>query len=130
MVAQATVVGDVRVSHQITIRADDGRRPGLRAAMNRYAFAYRTAVADAHMAFAIREGEVLRFAADDRAFINHIVRAERREAFNAGVGANLRALADDCLAFDDRIGAEGDAFAEPRAVADNGCQVNLHGESD
>src|SRR5581483_9245440 len=97
--------------------------------MNRHAFAYRAAVADAHTAVASGEGKVLRFAADHCAFVNATVRTNRREAFDARAGANLCALADARMAFDDCVGADDDTVAELRPGINEGCRMNRHGDS-
>src|SRR5205085_7519074 len=125
-VAEQAVMSDVRVSHHVTVRADDGSGSRLRAAMNGDAFAYAIAIAYADLALAIREGEVLRLAADDCAFIDDIVRAKRCVTFNTSVRANLCAVADGRVALDNGVRVDANVRAEPCAVRDNGGRVNLH----
>jgi hypothetical protein len=71
-VAQAAVVSHVRVGHQKTVRAHDGFAPLFGPAMQGDAFAYLVSRPDYKAAIGPAVAHVLRLAAQDCAFINHV----------------------------------------------------------
>jgi hypothetical protein len=125
-IAQPAVVCDVRASHYETIRTDD--RFGFRfgAAMNCNPLAKRVRSADAKVAFALFEAEILRFAAEDRAFVNDIVSTKSSKPFYHGVRANFAGVADICARLDHGIRSDADSGAKACGRIDDGCGMNAH----
>lgn len=82
--------------------------------MRGYSFSKRVRRANAKIAFAIFEAEVLWLAAEDCTFVNYVVRTKRGEPLDHRVGANFGVVANLGVRLDDCEWSDGDSGPKPR----------------
>ena len=117
---------DVDADHQ-EVPAPQPRRLALAArAVDGHVLAYEVVVAYTQSGALALELHVLRLAAEGRVLVDAVARAEGREAFDDGVGADLAALADLHVLLDDGVRADAHVAREFRARADDCRGVYFH----
>ena len=77
-VANAAIMGNMRILHEEIAVADDRHVAVLAAAMDRDALAKDIAIADSHPARAAGVGDILRLVADYHIGMDHVVLADSR----------------------------------------------------
>jgi hypothetical protein len=94
-----------------------------------YSLADAVVSADAKEAFAIDEAQVLRFTAEDRAFVDSVGGAESCKTFYDRVCANIAAFPNFGIRLDNRVGSNADSNAEFGPGSDDRCRVYFHERS-
>lgn len=112
-VLDQTIVGHVGVGHEVAIAADRSNTfIFFGASIDRYAFAKDVGIADHDLCWRALVGKVLRFTANDAAWEETIISADRRvtgqgdAVFQSRTPANLDACTDDAMVPDTNIFVE------------------------
>jgi len=99
-------VRDVRALHEVVAVADRRRRAGDRSPVHSDVLAEDVVVADLEEGLDAAEGEILRLAAQDRAGVDDVTRAEARPAAQYRMRQDLRLGADTHGVLDHHVGTD------------------------
>lgn len=124
--ADLAIVADVRVGHDEIVIAETRDAAAFHgAAIHRGEFAKCVAVSDFERDALACKRQILRIAANDRKWIQAIILAEARRAFDDGVMIENASIAEFDIISDNSERADADSGAEPHARRNHGMRMNF-----
>ncbi len=125
-IGHGAIVGDVCGDHEQAAVADLGDVTGVEGTVNRTIFAEDIAIADFGGTGVLGHVDVLRHAAEHRAFEHDIVTTELRSRFHGDTGGEVTVVAQHDSGFNNTEGADMNVRSEFGVWTNNGERVNRH----
>jgi hypothetical protein len=127
LLRNVTVVGNVRIGHQIDVVGDHRAPSGHGRPMNRHALAHHDVISRHHAAHRLDiESEVLRIPTDNRETVDPVVAPEDCPSPQHDVFSQHRAIPDLDTVTDDAESADDDVLAKAHIAPDDRRLVDGH----
>ena len=127
VIFHGAIVRHVRADHEQAAVADPRDVPGLQRPVDGAIFAKHVAVADFRRARMLGHVDVLRHAAEHRAFEHQIVAAQNRSRLHRHAAGQMTAVAQHDSGFDDTERPDSHVGSELGVRTNDSKRVNRHG---